>query len=54
MNERPKAIHEIRRGAIRAVIWMNESSDGYFFTTTFSRVYPDKDGKEWGTTDSFG
>ena len=51
MKDKPKPIHEIRRGAIRAVIWVNESSDGYFYTTTFSRLY--KDGKEWETTDSF-
>jgi len=54
MKDKPKPIHEIRLGAIRAVIWVNESSDGFFFTTTFSRLYPDKDGKEWETTDSFG
>jgi hypothetical protein len=34
-----------------AAIWANNSSVGYFYNTTFSRVY--KDGENWAETYSF-
>lgn len=47
-----KPIHEIRLGAIKAVIWKNESSNGRFYNAIFTRLY--KDGEEWKTSASFG
>jgi len=52
MKAKPKPIHEIRVGAIKAAIWKNESSNGRFYNATFTRLY--KDGEEWRTSDSFG
>ena len=52
MEDKPKPIHEIRLGAIKAAVWKNETSNGVFYNTTFTRLY--KDGEEWKTSDSFG
>ena len=52
MKAKPKPIHEIRLGAIKAAIWKNESSNGCFYNATFTRLY--KDGEEWKTSASFG
>ena len=52
MKDKPKPIHEIRLGSIKAAVWKNETSNGVFYNTTFTRLY--KDGEEWKTSDSFG
>lgn len=46
-----KPIHRLRYGNVVATVWANNSHAGYFFNTTFSRVY--KDGDQWGDSSSF-
>ena len=52
MNSKPKPIHEVRLGSVRASIWKNEPNGVVRFNTTFTRLY--KDGDHWKSTDSFG
>lgn len=49
-----KPSHEVRIGAIKAAIWKNDTVNGARYNTTFSRLYKDKEGDEWRSTDSFG
>ena len=49
-NSQP--VHKIRYGNVSCAIWANNSPAGYFFNTTFCRVY--KTGSElWGESTSF-
>jgi len=47
-----KPIHEVRFGLISAAIWKNDSQNGVWYNTKFSRSY--KNGDKWSSTDSFG
>ncbi len=47
-----KPIHEIRLGAVKAVIWENETDNGKRHNVQIARLY--KDGDEWKQTTSFG
>lgn len=47
-----KPAHEIRRGAIKALIWANDSENGRFYRFTVARLY--KEGDTWKSTTSFG
>ena len=49
---KPKPIHEIRLGHIKAAVWKNESNGTIHYNTTFTRLY--KEGDQWKSTDSFG
>lgn len=52
-----RPVHEIRFGAVRAVIWSNQTENGPMFNVTVSRSYKtkDDDGKDvWRDSDSFG
>ncbi len=51
-KDRP--IHEVRLGAIKAAIWRNDTATGVRYNVTFSRIYKDKEGDQWKSTDSFG
>jgi hypothetical protein len=51
MNDKPKPIHEVRIGCIKAAIWRNETETGARYNATFGRIY--KDGDQWRTTESF-
>ena len=51
MNK-PKPIHEVRLGSIKAAVWRNETETGVRYNVTFSRLY--KDGDQWKSTESFG
>ena len=52
MSENAKQpVHKLRYGNVSAAVWANNSSAGYFFNTTFCRVY--KDGDEWCESSSF-
>ncbi len=51
MEDSNKPVHKIRYGNVSCAVWLNNSSAGYFYNTTFSRVY--KDGDEWGESTSF-
>jgi hypothetical protein len=46
-----KPVHRIRYGNVSAAVWANNSQAGYFYNTTFCRVY--KDGSVWGESASF-
>jgi hypothetical protein len=46
-----KPVHKFRYGNVAAAIWANNSRAGYFFNTTFARVY--KEGEEWRESASF-
>ena len=48
-NNRP--VHRLRYGNVVAAVWANNSQAGYFYTSTFTRIY--KDGDNWGDTNSF-
>ena len=52
MNDKPKPIHEVRIGCIKAAIWRNETETGTRYNATFCRIY--KEGDQWRTTESFG
>jgi hypothetical protein len=47
-----KPAHEIRSGAIRAVIWKNTSDKGEWYSVNITRSY--KSGDVWNETSSFG
>ena len=50
--EKPKPVHEIRLGKIKAAIWINETDKGLWYNVTLSRLY--KDGETWKNSSSFG
>jgi hypothetical protein len=52
MQTKPKPIHEVRLGQIKAAVWRNQTEAGVRHNVTFSRLY--KDGDTWKSTDSFG
>lgn len=49
-SKRP--VHTVRFGAIKAAVWLNETSVGPIHNVTVSRSY--KDGDAWKDTGSFG
>lgn len=49
---KPKPVHEVRLGKIKAAIWANETEVGLRHNVTFSRLY--KEGDEWRNSSSFG
>lgn len=51
MSENAKPVYRLRYGNVTAAVWARNSSAGYFFDTTFKRVY--KDGDQWGDSSSF-
>lgn len=51
-NDRPKPVHEVRLGTIKAAIWANDTDNGTRHNVTFGRLY--RDGDQWRTSDSFG
>ena len=51
-DAKPKPVHEIRLGKIKAAIWANETDNGIRHNVTITRLY--KDGDEWKTSTSFG
>ena len=52
LKEKPKAVHEIRLGHIKAAVWKNETENGFRHNATFSRIYRDQG--QWKSTESFG
>jgi hypothetical protein len=47
-----KPAREVRIGAIKAVIWANDTQNGTRHNVTFARLYKDDDG--WKESTSFG
>ncbi len=46
-----RPVHAIRYGNVSVAVWANNSPAGYFYNTTFRRVY--KQGDQWGESPSF-
>jgi len=46
-----KPVYRLRYGNVVAAVWLNNSSSGYFYNTTFSRLY--RDGDKWADSTSF-
>lgn len=46
-----RPVYRLRYGNVVAAVWANNSHAGYFYNTTFTRLY--KDGEQWGDTNSF-
>lgn len=47
-----KPVYKLRYGNVSAAVWLrNTASAGYFYDSTFHRVY--KDGDVWGESGSF-
>ena len=53
-TKQTKPIHEVRLGLIKAAVWRNETETGVRYNATFSRLYKEKDGDTWKSSDSFG
>lgn len=49
---KPRPVHEVRLGRIKAAIWQNQTEAGVRHNVTFSRLY--KEGDEWRNSTSFG
>lgn len=50
MSNRP--VHEIRLGAVKAVIWANQTDAGTRHNVSIVRLY--RDGDTWATSEVFG
>ena len=53
MSENNKPVYRLRYGNVAAAVWANNSKAGYFFNTTFSRVYRSGEQERWGDSASF-
>jgi hypothetical protein len=53
-SDRPRPVHEIRMGRIRAAIWVNETDNGVRHNVTFARLYRDEQHDQWKDSTSFG
>ena len=51
MSENTKPVYRLRYGNVVAAVWLNNSNVGYFYNSTFYRVY--NDGEKWGDSTSF-
>ncbi len=49
---RPKPVHEVRLGRIKAAVWANQTENGLRHNITITRLY--KDGDTWKDSASFG
>ena len=54
MKDKPRPIHEVRLGFVKAAIWKNETDTGPRYNATFYRIYKDKEDEQWKSTESFG
>lgn len=52
-SSKNRPVHEIRIGAIKAVIWANKVSNGTMHNVNLVRIYRDDEGN-WHDTDSLG
>lgn len=50
---RPRPVHEVRLGRIKAAVWPNESEHGVRYSVTLCRIYKDAAGS-WQRSESFG
>ncbi len=52
-SKKPKPVHEVRLGRIKAAIWANETDNGVRHNVTLSRLYK-PEGEDWQDSTSFG
>ncbi|MBX3412580.1 MAG: hypothetical protein KF708_07825 [Pirellulales bacterium] len=52
-SSKPRPIHEVRLGSVKAAVWQNETSSGTRYSVTLQRLYKDDSGK-WQSSESFG
>ncbi len=52
-SSKNRPVHEIRIGAIKAVIWANKVTNGTMHNVNLVRIYRDDEGN-WHDTDSLG
>jgi hypothetical protein len=53
-QDRPRPVHEVRLGRIKAAVWANNTEQGVRYSTTLTRLYRDAQDGEWRTSTSFG
>jgi hypothetical protein len=46
--------HQVRIGFIKACIWENTAGEATRYSVTFSRIYKEREGEQWKSTESFG
>lgn len=51
-NDANRPVHEIRFGSIKAVIWKNQTANGFMHNVTVARIY--KEGDDWKESSGFG
>ena len=51
---KPRPVHEVRLGRIKAAVWANETETGVRHNVTVGRLYVDPDTNKWTQTASFG
>lgn len=51
--DKPRPVHEVRLGRVKAAVWANAGEHGVRYSVTVCRVYKDQ-AEKWQTTDSFG
>ena len=52
LEAKNKPVKEFRSGSIRAVVWLNSTDNGEWYSTTLSRSFMKSDGK-WAETNQF-
>lgn len=52
--QKPKPVHEVRLGRIKAAIWANETKQGVRYNVTICRLYKDENEDTWKNSSSFG
>ena len=52
-SSKNRPVHEVRIGAIKAVIWANKVANGTMHNVNLVRIYRDDEGN-WHDTDSLG
>ncbi|NLS90592.1 MAG: hypothetical protein GXX96_00210 [Planctomycetaceae bacterium] len=52
MSENAKPVYRLRYGNVVAAVWLNNSNAGYFYNSTFEKLYTLEDGK-WADSSSF-
>lgn len=51
---KPKPVHEVRVGKVKAVIWANQTESGVRHNVTFRRLFKRDTNAQWEQSDSFG
>ena len=52
-KNRNRPVHQVRLGFVKASIWENTVGEGTRHSVTLARIYKERDGDQWKTTESF-